>query len=138
VDWNPGYWKKSTKLLLGVATIWPVIYAFLFVAIVFATVMYFSLSGMRASADREEIDLIQLEQKIQDRQISQLLVKPNEIIACDQSCECEYHVSVTNKETRAAIIRQALETDQSGTPRVAKVEENTSQPRVSPIGQSEA
>jgi len=132
VDWNPGHWKKSTRLLLGVATVWPVIYTFLFMAIAIGGAAFFFLQETRSTSNREDIDLIQLEQKIKNGEISELTIKPGEIVACDRGCQCEYHTNITNRMTRVEIIRQAREVDENGAPRVAKITEQTAQPPFSP------
>lgn len=116
---------------------WPPIYMFTFILTIFSVVAYFMLQRPELKTNSEEIDLVQLEQKIRNGELSQLTTTSTEIIACDRSCACEYHTPVTNRSTRAEIIRQARELDQSGRPLVPKIEENTSQPRVSsalPIG----
>ncbi|HJZ83477.1 MAG TPA: hypothetical protein VKD91_24115 [Pyrinomonadaceae bacterium] len=130
MSWDPSTWKKSTRLLLGVVTVWPVVYVFLFMAIIMAAVAYFTLQNVPSRPNTQNIDLLQLEQKIRDGELSQITVKPNEIVACDRTCDCEYHVSVISRATRAEIIRQARETDEKGMPRVPKVSEETSQPAV--------
>ena len=133
MNWNPRHWKKSTRLLLGLVTIWPVVYFFLFIVIVFGAIAYFTFRTTRANGNREDIDLIQLEQKIKNHEISQLTVKPAEIVACDQSCQCEYHTNVTNRMTRSEIVRQAREVDENGKARVAKIDVETAQSSLSPI-----
>ena len=107
---------------------WPVAYVFVFMLIIFSAVSYFTLRDLPSYPNTQNIDLLQLEQKIRDGELSQLTVKPTEIVSCDRSCECEYHTSVTSRATRAEILRQAREFDQNGKPRVPKVSEETSQP----------
>ena len=131
-NWDPGQWKRSTKVLLALATAWPIIYMGLFFIGIFSFVLIASFTAQRSNRNSEDIDLIQLEQKINNGELSQLTIRPTEIVACDRTCECEYHTSVSNRATRAEIIRQAREPDQNGTPRVAKIDEETSQPAVSP------
>jgi hypothetical protein len=133
LDWDASHWKRSTKLLLGAATCWPLIYMVLFFLVIFSLISFFSIQGARSRVNSQDIDLIQLEQKIQNGEISQMTVRATEIIACDRSCDCEYHTYVTNRASKAEIIRQAREIDASGAPRVAKVEEQNSQPKV-PVG----
>lgn len=137
MSWDPATWKRSRKLLLGLATVWPPIYMFTFILTIFSVVSYFMLQRPEFKANSEDIDLVQLEQKIKNEEISQLTITPTEIIACDRSCACEYHTWVTNRSTRAEIIRQAQQLGQNGKPLVPKIDENTSQPRlptVLPIG----
>jgi len=130
VNWDPNRWKKSRKLLLGVVTIWPPIYMFVFMLTIFSTVSFFALQGQQFKRNSKDIDLVQLEQKIKNGELSQLSIKQNEIVACDRSCECEYHTSVNNRATRLEIIRQAKELDVNGKPRVPKIDEETSEARL--------
>jgi len=137
VNWDPTRWKRSRKFLLGLVTIWPPIYMLLFMVAIFSLIGYFGLGERRFSKNSEEIDLVQLQQKIRNGELSQLTIKPTEIVACDRSCECEYHTSVDNRSTKAEIIKQARELDQNGQPRVPKIDEETSEsrlPTVFPIG----
>ena len=137
MNWDPTRWKRSKKLLLGIATIWPPIYLIVFMITIFSTVSFFMFRSAEFKKDSENIDLIQLQQKIKNNELSQITITPNEIVACDRSCQCEYHTSVTNRSTRAEIIRQARELDENGAPRVPKIDENTSQPQIPivfPIG----
>jgi hypothetical protein len=137
LNWDPTGWKKSRKILLGIATVWPPIYMLLFMLTIFSVVSFFTLQSQRLNQSSEDIDLIQLEQKIRNGEVSQLTIRPTEIVACDRSCECEYHTAVSNRSTRAEIIRQARAVDQNGVPRVPKIDENTSQtaaPALLPIG----
>jgi hypothetical protein len=135
--WDPTEWKRSKKLLLGIATIWPFFYMLAFMLIVFSAVFYFSFQNQRFNRKFENIDLIQLEGKIRNGEVSQLTITATEIVACDRYCECEYHTSVNNRATQAEIIRQAKDLDQNGHPRVPTINEETSQPRapiIFPIG----
>jgi ATP-dependent Zn protease len=102
----------------------------LFFLVIFSFVFFFSVQGARSRVKSQDIDLIQLEQKIRNGEISQVTVRPTEIVACNRSCDCEYHTYVTNRASKEEIIRQAREIDASGAPRVAKVEEQNSQPTV--------
>ena len=137
MNWDPTTWKRSQKLLLGVATIWPLIYIFLFMVIVVSLTTFFTLRDQRWSRNSESIDLIQLQQKIRNNELSRMTVTPNEIVAWDRACQCEYHTSVSSGASRAEILRLAAEVDQNGKPHVPRVEEETSTPAVStlfPVG----
>jgi len=101
--------------------------------IVFGFIAYFTLPAINPNRNSQNIDLLQLQQKIRDGELSSITVKPAEVVACDRSCECEYHVGVTNRATRTEIIRQARELDENGRPHVPSVSEETSQ-RPAPIG----
>jgi hypothetical protein len=137
MNWDPSHWKRSRKLLLGIATVWPPIYMILFMITIFSTVAYFMFRSPQFRNNSENIDLIQLEQKIRNKELSQITITSDEVISCDRSCQCEYHTPLTNRTTRAEIIRQARELDPSGAPYVPKIDENTSQPQIPvvlPIG----
>jgi hypothetical protein len=100
-------------------------------ALFFLTIFSFILFAPfedRSSGNTENIDLIQLERKIQNGELKQLTVKPSEIVAFDRVGNREYHTEVTNESTRAEILTKAREHDANGEPRVARIEEETSQP----------
>ena len=122
---------------MGIATVWPPVYMLLFILTVFSITAYFALDRGLSSRRSEDIDLIQLERKIRNGELSELTVKPTEVVAYDRSCDCEYRANVKSPSTRAEIIRLAREPDQNGVPRVPKVSEETSPPQVPmylPIG----
>jgi hypothetical protein len=133
-SWEPSQWKRRTKVLLGLATIWPVIYMGLFFIVVFG-LMFFSvlLSENRPGQSSENIDLIQLDRKIKNSELKQLTMKPSEIVALDRVSEREYHTWVTNESTRAEILKEARQLNANGQPRVPRVEEETGKPSVSPL-----
>jgi hypothetical protein len=137
LNWNPSLWKRSTRILLGLLTIWPVIYIGLFVVSIFSFMLLMPFAADRSTGNCGELDLIQLTEKIQNRELKQLTIKSDEIIATDRVGACDYHTSVSNERTRSEIIRKAKATDANNAPLVAKVEEETSRPRlpmVFPIG----
>ena len=110
---------------------------FVFMLTIFSVVSFFTFREQSFKKNSETIDLIQLQQKIKNGDLSQLTIRPSEIVACDRSCDCEYHTSVSNRATRAEIIRQAKELDENGKPRVPMIDEETSEPHVPalfPIG----
>lgn len=130
-NWDASSWKKSTKVLLGAATIWPIIYIPLFVILIFSTV--FLGGGFSEPAQRSSrLDLIQLERKIQNREIRELRVTATQIRALDHNGRW-FETSVDSEATREEIVRQAREVDSTQTPRVQKIDENTSEPEVSPF-----
>jgi hypothetical protein len=86
----------------------------------------------RSTGNCGDLDLIQLTHKIQNGELKQLTIRRDEIVAKARVGNCEYKTSVTNGSTRAEILREARELDATGQPRVARVEEETSQP-VSPM-----
>jgi len=73
--------------------------------------------------------LFQLDQKIKDGDIQYLTLKRTEIVAVDRLDGCEYRVFTSNESSRERILRDAREMV-SGRPRVEKIEENTSEPKV--------
>lgn len=97
---------------------------------------------MPFAADRStgkcgDLDLIQLTDKIQNRELKELTIKRDEILAVDRVGDCEYHTWVGSERTRSEIIRKARALDATNTPFVPKVVEETSQRKVPiafPIG----
>src|ERR1051325_7241448 len=78
------------------------------------------------SKNTTNIDLTQLELKIQNRELSQLTVKASETVAVEQSSGKNFVVQLTNEHTKAEILKEARENDQSGKPRVTNVQEEGS------------
>ena len=131
-NWDPRTWKTSTKLLLGLATVWPPIYMVLFIGSIFSMFLFLPFAQDKSSRRCGDIDVFQLEDKIKAGEIKQLTVKPFEIDALDRAGNCEFDVSVSNKFTRDRLLRTAREQDEKGNVRVPKIDEETSEP-VSPI-----
>lgn len=129
-NWDSHRWKTSTKILLGIATIWPIIYMALFVLTIFSFVLFLPSEG-RSNRNTQDIDLLQLERKIENGEVKQLTVRPREFIAVDRVTDREYHTDVTNEFSRSEVLRKAQEHDASGQPRVASIKEESDQP-VSP------
>ena len=127
-SWNPNHWKRSTKILLGLATIWPVIYMGLFMLSIFSFMLLIPLAQDRSSGNCGDLDLIQLSDKIQNGELKQLTIKRDEIVATDRVGNCEYHTSVTSPHTRAEILQKARALDANGQARVPKIDEETNQP----------
>ena len=67
--------KRSTKILLGVATIWPVAYMLLFFLTIFSVLIFWSLSQERSNRNSQNIDLVELEQKIENDRAYELEYK---------------------------------------------------------------
>jgi hypothetical protein len=132
-NWNPNDWKSSTKILLGLATVWPVIYMGLFFISIFSFIAFLPFEEARSSQSCGNIDLIQLERKIKNGELKELTATSTEIVARDRVGYCSYETSVTNDSTRQQILREAREVGTNGSPRVAKVDENTSRPASSPM-----
>ena len=118
------------KILLGIATIWPIIYMGVFFVGIFSMVLLLP-SEDRSNRNTENIDLVQLVRKIDNGEIQQLTINQSEIVALDVSGR-EYHINTTNASTRSEILAQAKELDANGQPRVARIEEETARP-VSPV-----
>jgi hypothetical protein len=134
VNWNfdPRAWKTSTKVLLGLITLWPVIYIGLFVVLIFSGVLFGALLSDRSQAPGTDIDLIQLEKKIQGGEIKELRIRRSEIEAFDLNGR-SFEPSVSNDSTRDEIIRQARQLDANQHPRVSKIDENDSERPVNAI-----
>jgi hypothetical protein len=136
-NWNPCTWRTSARLLLGLVTIWPIIYIGLFVGLIFSGMLFGVLLSRHGEPDHKNIDLIQLEKKIQSGEISELQIKSTEIIAIDRNGR-SFETYVSNESTREEIIRQAQQLDSDHRPRVERIDENTSRSsareRLIPIG----
>jgi ATP-dependent Zn protease len=128
--------KKSTKILLGLATIWPVVYMLLFFLTIFSVLIFFSWAAERSRSNSQNIDLVQLEQKIKNGELKSLTIRGSEMTAIDRLNGQEYRVQVTNERTKAEILKQARELDASGKPRVERVDEESGGtfPTLFPIG----
>lgn len=131
-NWDPRTWKTSTKLLLGLATLWPIIYMGLFVVLIFSGVLFGAILSQRAGPGRTNLDLIQLEKKIQNGEISELRIKADEIEAIDRDGR-SFVAYADNRSTRDEIIRQAQQLDSNNHPRVSKIDENSSRGPENPI-----
>jgi Ca2+/Na+ antiporter len=127
MNWDSPRWKTSTKVLLGIATVWPIIYMALFFLAIFSFVLFIPSEG-RLHPDSQDIDLIQLERKIQNGELKQLSVRPREFVAVDRVSNGEYHTAVTNESTRSEVLSKAREHDANGQPRVARIEEESDPP----------
>ena len=124
--WDASSWKKPTKVLLGAATIWPIVYIPLFIAAVFSMVLFLP-AAERAKASCGRLDILQLDRKIRSGQIKELTIRSDEIIARDRIETCTYLTTVTEDTTRQEILTGAREIV-DGRPRVEVINENTSEP----------
>ncbi len=131
MSWDPATWKQSVRLLLGAATIWPIIYMGLFFVFVFSG-LFFGVMFADPARHSTTLDLIQLEKKIQGGEISELRIRSTEIEAIDINGR-SFETDVSNESTREEIVRQARQLDANQRPRVAKIDQNASEPRVSPM-----
>lgn len=131
-NWDPRTWKTSTKLLLGLATLWPIIYIGLFMILIFSGVLFGAILSKHAGPDRTNLDLIQLEKKIQNGEIKELRITASEIEAIDRDGQ-SFLTYVNNSSTRDEIIRQGRELDSNKHPRVSKIDESSSEGPLNPI-----
>ena len=122
-NWDPIYWKRSTRVLLGLATIWPVIYIGLFFVVIFSFFIFAGFASGSSDNTPHDIDLIQLERKINDGELKELILRDEEFVATDRVGNQKYRVYVRNRSTRAEILRQARELNAQGQQRVPRVEE---------------
>ena len=74
------------------------------------------------SKNTQNIDLVQLDQKIMNGELKQLTVKQTETVAIDRVSGVEYHVQLTNEQAKNDLFKEAKESV-NGKPRVDKVEE---------------
>ena len=124
--WEASSWKKSIKVLLGAATIWPLVYIPLFVGAIFSMVLFLpAAESAKASCGR--LDVLQLDRKIRTGQIKELTIRSDEIVAKDRTGTCTYLTTVTEDTTRQEILTGAREIA-DGRPRVEVINENTSEP----------
>lgn len=130
--WDPKEWKRSTKVVLGLVTIWPVIYMALFMVGIFSFMLLMPLAQDRSGRDCGTLDLLQLIQKIQNNEIKELTMSRNEIVAKDRIGICEYRTWVTNQHSRDEVLREAKVITENG-PRVPKIDEDSAEPRISAV-----
>lgn len=123
-NWDPQTWKKATKVLLGIATIWPIVYMGIFMVGMFSMFLFLPFAEKSSSRNCGNVDLLQLERKIKNGEIKQLTVRPREIVAWDRVGNCEFTITVTNESTRQEILADAREVV-NGQPRVEKIEEES-------------
>lgn len=131
-NWDPSQWKRSTKVLLGIATLWPLVYMFLFMASIFSMFLFLPFAATQSKQTCGKLDVLQLDRKIKDGQIKQLNIRRYEIIAKERIGTCEYETSVSEDSTREQLISDAREIV-NGQPRVEVIDENTSEPDEPPI-----
>jgi cell division protease FtsH len=78
------------------------------------------------SKNTENIDLTQLDQKIKNKELKQLIVKQTETVAIDAQTAKEYHVQLTNEDAKHDILNAARTLDSNGKPLVPNVQEEGS------------
>src|ERR1051325_1523852 len=77
------------------------------------------------SKNTTPIDQAQLEQKIQNKELSQIVVKASETVAVDKSGK-NFVVQISNEHTKAEILKEARDLDSTGQPKVGNVQEEGS------------
>ena len=136
MSWNPREWKRPVRFLLGMATVWPVIYMFLFMGSILSMMIILPLAASRAGHDCGSLDLLQLDEKIKRGEVKQLTLREGEITAFDRVGDCQFTVYTNNDDSRQKILADAREL--SGTrPRVDKIDYDKSRaeaPIFLPIG----
>ena len=76
------------------------------------------------SRNTENIDLTALYEKIDTNQLKQLTVKATETVAIDKNTGKEYHVQLTNEQSKNDLLKYASE-KVNGNVRVPKVEDES-------------
>jgi len=79
-----------------------------------------------SSKNTQNIDLVQLDQKIVSGQLKQLTIKQTEAVGVDRETGMEYHVQLTNEHAKNDLLKEAKEPGTNGKTRVDKVEEEAS------------
>lgn len=126
-NWEPSNWSRPVKILIGIATVWPPIYMALFLVIIFSFVLTATSQDRRAALDAQEVNVIQLDRKISNGEIKELSINGEEITAVDRN-GIRYRTSHVNESARQEILKGATEKDESGQPRVLRIDENTAGP----------
>ena len=116
--WEAGTWKKSTKLLLLLATVWPIIYMVLFMSIILSL----AFTAERNRNPCGEIDVLQLDRKIRNGEIKKLSIGSGEIVALATN-GCKYEVLSRSDNSRDELLKDARETV-NGSPRVNEIDEH--------------
>ena len=116
-NWNSQSWKKSNKLLLLFATIWPVVYMALFFGIIVTTVALSERAKDRNLNICDHMDVLQLDRKIRAGEINQLTVRQFDVIAGDRSRNCNYQTWIRDDSTKKELLADANEVV-DGHPRV--------------------
>ena len=134
-NWDPSQWKKSTKLLLGVVTVWPIIYMFLFIGSILSMFLFLPFAAEHDTRKCGTVDELQLDRKILNGQIKKLTVYPRHMVAFDRIGNCEFDVSIDNQLTRQNILDDARQTV-NGNVRVEEIKEETepAPPLAFPVG----
>jgi hypothetical protein len=128
-NWEPSRWKKSTKVLLALATVWPPVYMVLFFLAIFSFILMIpNTDDDRANRNAKDIEVIQLDRKIRNGEIKELTIKGDVITTVDRASNVEYRTHVSSESTKEEILKDARELDATGRPRIEKIEEKDTQP----------
>jgi cell division protease FtsH len=76
------------------------------------------------SKNTANIDLVELDKKIQAGELKQLTIKATETVAIDRNTNTEYHVQLTNEPAKNDLLKEAKE-EVNGKRRVDKVEDES-------------
>jgi len=120
-SWDAGQWKKSTKLLLGLGTIWPHVYLLLFVVGLFSITLFANTKQTGKPGYCGLITLTELDERIRKGEVAELAFTESDIVATNTAGTCEFHIPIRSDTTRARVLQTAQETDANGKPRVAKI-----------------
>jgi len=78
------------------------------------------------SKNTQNIDLTQLDQKIKEKSLKQVIVKQTEVVAIDSQTGVEYHAALTNPNSQNDVLKAAREIDSSDNKsRVPKVDDES-------------
>ncbi len=78
------------------------------------------------SKNTENIDLVQLNQKMKNGELKQLTVRATETVAVDRVSGKEYHAQLPNEHAKNDLLNAALKDGPNGKPLVDKVEDDSS------------
>src|SRR6185436_808336 len=106
-SWEPSRWKKSTKVLLALATVWPPVYMVLFFLTIFSFILIAPFADSRANGDRKDINVLELDRKIRNGEIKELIVTEHEVIAIDRATNRQYRSDVGRESSREEILKDA-------------------------------
>ena len=121
-NWDPSQWKKSRKILLGIATIWPAVYMFLFMGTIFLFIVLLPFRAEHEARNCGNVDELQLDRKILNGEIKKLIVYPTRMVAFDRIGDCQFDVGIENQVSRQNILDDARQVV-SGHVRVEEIKE---------------
>ncbi|HYW71397.1 MAG TPA: hypothetical protein VE961_10195 [Pyrinomonadaceae bacterium] len=122
-SWEAHGWRKSVKILLLAATVWPFIYIPLFIGVIISVMALSERAENRDQNICARLDVLQLDRKIKAGEITQLKVRDFEVIGRDKG-GCNYQTRLVDESTRKELLADANELV-DGRPRVEQI---TSEP----------